>query len=143
MLWELLISVLVSLAVHLLTAYLFVQKALLGADGVIYAMIAYFAVFAGLNFVFLSRNLKYRQSWLSGVAFPAAAAVVSGLAVMLIGRFMLEPAGAVVTIITGIVAGVFLDLTMLMILRVIGEEELSRMPFGFFFIMFGKNIGVL
>ncbi len=48
-----------------------------------------------------------------------------------------------VTIITGIVAGVFLDLTMLMILRVIGEEELSRMPFGFFFIMFGKNIGVL
>ena len=133
----------VSLAVHLLTAYLFVQKALLGADGVIYAMIAYFAVFAGLNFVFLSRNLKYRQSWLSGVAFPAAAAVVSGLAVMLIGRFMLEPAGAVVTIITGIVAGVFLDLTMLMILRVIGEEELSRMPFGFFFIMFGKNIGVL
>ncbi len=143
MLWELLISVLVSLAVHLLTAYLFVQKALLGADGVIYAMIAYFAVFAGLNFVFLSRNLKYRQSWLSGVAFPAAAAVVSGLAVMLIGRFMLEPAGAVVTIITGIVAGVFLDLTMLMVLRVIGEEELSRMPFGFFFIMFGKNIGVL
>ncbi len=114
------------------------QKALLGADGVIYAMIAYFAVFAGLNFVFLSRNLKYRQSWLSGVAFPAAAAVVSGLAVMLIGRFMLEPAGAVVTIITGIV-----DLTMLMVLRVIGEEELSRMPFGFFFIMFGKNIGVL
>lgn len=106
-------------------------------------MIAYFAVFAGLNFVFLSRNLKYRQSWLSGVAFPAAAAVVSGLAVMLIGRFMLEPAGAVVTIITGIVAGVFLDLTMLMVLRVIGEEELSRMPFGFFFIMFGKNIGVL
>ena len=49
----------------------------------------------------------------------------------------------VVTIITGIVAGVFLDLTMLMVLRVIGEEELSRMPFGFFFIMFGKNIGVL
>ena len=65
------------------------------------------------------------------------------MAVILIGKFMLEPAGAAVTLLTGIVAGVFLDVTMLMILRVIGEEELSRIPLGFFFIMFGKNIGVL
>lgn len=143
MLWELFISVLVSVVVHMLVAYLFVQKALLGADGVLYAMIAYFAVLAALTFLFLVRNLKYRQNWLSGVAFPLAAACVSGVVVMLIGRFMLEPAGAVATIAAGIVAGVFLDLTMLMILRVIGEEELSRMPLGFFFIMFGKNIGVL
>lgn len=143
MLRELLLSTLVSMAVHVLVAYLFVQKALLGADGLIYALIAYFAVFCVMNFLFLSRNLRYRPNWLSGIAFPAAAAVVSGVVVMLVGRFMLEPAGAVVTILTGIVAGVFLDLTLLMILRVIGEEELSRIPLGFFFIMFGKNIGVL
>lgn len=143
MLWELFISVAASLLIHLLIAYLFVQKALLGAEGIIYAMIAYFAVFMVLNFLFLSRNLKYRQDWLAGVAFPLVAASISGAVVMLIGKFMLEPAGAAVTIIAGIVAGVFLDLTLLMILRVIGEEELSRMPLGFFFIMFGKNIGVL
>lgn len=141
--WELLVSVVASLLIHLLIAYLFVQKALLGAEGIIYALIAYFAVFMVLNFLFLSRNLKYRQDWLAGVAFPLVAASISGAVVMLIGKFMLEPAGAVVTIIAGIVAGVFLDLTLLMILRVIGEEELSRMPLGFFFIMFGKNIGVL
>ena len=116
---------------------------MLGADGIIYALIAYFAVFAVLNFLFLSRNLKYRQNWLSGVVFPLAAAIVSGAAVILIGKFMLEPAGAAVTILTGIAAGLFLYVTMLMILRVIGEEELSRIPLGFFFIMFGKNIGVL
>lgn len=143
MIKELLLSVFVSLVIHIVIAYLFVQKALLGADGIIYALIAYFAVFAVLNFLFLSRNLKYRQNWLSGVAFPLAAAIVSGAAVILIGKFMLEPAGAVVTILTGITAGVFLYVTMLMILRVIGEEELSRIPLGFFFIMFGKNIGVL
>lgn len=143
MIRELLLSVLVSLVIHIIIAYLFVQKALLGADGIIYALIAYFAVFAVLNFLFLSRNLKYRQNWLSGVAFPLAAAMVSGIAVVLIGKFMLEPAGAVVTILTGITAGIFLYVTMLMVLRVIGEEELSRIPLGFFFIMFGKNIGVL
>lgn len=143
MLKELFLSVFVSMAVHIVIAYLFVQKALLGADGIIYALIAYFALFAALNFLFVTRNLKYRQNWLAGVAFPAAAACVSGLAVMLIGRFMLEPAGAAVTILSGTVAGVFLYITLLMILRVIGEEELSRIPLGFFFIMFGKNIGVL
>ena len=143
MLRELFVSILASMIVHILVAYLFVQKALLGADGIIYALIAYFAVFCVMNFLFISRNLRYQPGWFTCVAFPAAAAVVSGLVVMLIGRFMLEPAGAAVTILTGIVAGIFLDLTMLMILRVIGEEELSRIPLGFFFIMFGKNIGVL
>lgn len=143
MLRELFLSAFVSMAAHVLIAFLFVQKALLGADGIIYALIAYFALFAALNFLFIIRNLKYRPNWLSGMAFPAAAACVSGLVVMLIARFMLEPAGAVVTILSGIVAGVFLYITLLMILRVIGEEELSRIPLGFFFIMFGKNIGVL
>lgn len=143
MLWELFLSVGISLLVHILVAYLFVQKALLGADGIIYALISYFAVFCALNFLFVSRNLKYRQNWLSGFAFPLAAACVSGGVVLLIDKFMLEPAGAAVTILAGIVAGVFLYLTILMVLRVIGEEELSRMPLGFFFIMLGKNIGVL
>lgn len=143
MLKELFLSVLASTVIHVAVVYLFVQKALLGADGVVYALIAYFAVFGALNFLFISRNLKYRQNWLTGVAFPAAAAGVSGIVVMLIGRFLLEPAGAAVTILAGIVAGVFFYLTMLMILRVVGEEELSRIPLGFFFIMFGKNIGVL
>lgn len=143
MLRELFLSVFASMAVHILIAYLFVQKALLGAEGLVYALIAYFALFAALNFLFVSRNLKYRQNWLSGVAFPAAAACVSGAAVMMICRFMLEPAGAAVTIISGLAAGVLLYITLLMILRVIGEEELSRIPLGFFFIMFGKNIGVL
>lgn len=143
MLRELLISIVASMIVHIFVAYLFVQKALLGADGIIYALIAYFAVFCVLNFLFLGRNLNYQPNWFSGIVFPAASAIVSGLVVMLIGKFMLEPAGAAATILTGIVAGVFLDLTMLMILRVVGEEELSRIPLGFFLIMFGKNIGVL
>lgn len=143
MLKELFLSTAASVFIHVLTAYLFVQKAYMGADGIIYAMIVFFALYGGLNFFFLSRNLKYRQDWFNGVVFPAAAAVVSGIAVMLAERFLLEPVGAALTILIGIVAGLFLYITFLMILRVIGEAELSRMPLGFFFIMFGKNIGVL
>ncbi len=143
MLKELFLSTIISVFAHVLMAYLFVQKAYLGADGIIYALIIFFALYGGLNFYFLSRNLKYRQDWFSGVIFPAAAAIVSGVAVMLAERFLLEPVGAVLTIVIGIVAGLFFYITFLMVLRVIGEAELSKMPLGFFFIMFGKNIGVL
>lgn len=132
-----------SLVIHWLTAYLLVQKLLLGADGIIYALIISFAANGALNFFFISRNLKYRQEWIRGVAFPGAAACVSGVVVMLVNRLLFESVGGFLTILIGVLAGLFFYVTFLMILKVIGEEELSRIPLGFFFIMLGKNIGVL
>lgn len=143
MLRELLLTTVVSLLAHTLIVYLFVQKALLGADGVIYALIAFFALYGGLNFFFVSRNLKYRQDWLGGIVFPAAAAGVSGVVVMIMSSLLLEPVGGALTMLIGILVGLFFYITFLMILKVIGEAELSRIPLGFFFIMLGRNIGVL
>ncbi len=132
-----------SLLVHVAAAYLLVQKALLGADGVIYSLILFWAVHTVLSFGLLCRHLKYRQAWITDVAFPAAAACVSGLVVLLLNRLLYEPAGAAVTLIVSCLAGGFLYVTLLMVLRVIGEAELAKMPFGFFFLMLGQNIGVL
>lgn len=143
MMRELLFTTLLSLLVHVLTAYLLVQRAYLGAAGIVYSLIVFFAVYAALNFFFVSRNLKYRQDWIGGIVFPAAAAGVSGVVVGLVNRVLLEQVGGGLTILIGILVGLFLYITFLMILRVIGEAELSRMPLGFFFIMLGKNIGVL
>lgn len=143
MIRELLFTTLISLLIHLLTAYVLVQKALMGADGIVYALIVFFALYSGLDFFFISRNLKYRQDWIGGVVFPAVAAGVSGVVVMVVSRLLLEPLGGALTILIGILVGLFLYITFLMILKVIGEAELSRMPLGFFFIMLGRNIGVL
>ncbi|MDE6847356.1 MAG: polysaccharide biosynthesis C-terminal domain-containing protein [Lachnospiraceae bacterium] len=143
MIRELLFATLISLLVHVLSAYILVQKALMGADGIVYALIVFFALYGGLNFFFISRNLKYRQDWIGGVAFPAVAAGVSGVVVMIVSSLLLEPLGGALTMLAGILVGLFLYITFLMILKVIGEAELSKMPLGFFFIMLGKNIGVL
>ena len=143
MMKELLFTTVLSLFVHVLAAYLLVQKLYLGADGIVYSLIILFAVYAALNFFFISRNLKYRQEWLGGIVFPAVAAGVSGVVVGIVNRLLLETVGDILTILIGILAGLFFYVTFLMILRVIGEAELSRMPLGFFFIMLGKNIGVL
>lgn len=143
MMRELLAATLISLIIHAASAYLLVQRALLGVNGVLYSLIIFFAVYAVLDFVLVSRSLKYRQEWFGGVLFPAAAAGVSGAAVGLTAHFLLEPLGAVPTILIGVLVGLFFYVTFLMILRVIGEAELSRLPLGFFFIMLGRNIGVL
>lgn len=143
MLRELFFTTLISLLIHVLIAYLLVQRAYLGAEGLVYSLIAFFAVYAALNFFFVSRNLKYRQEWIGGVVFPAIAAAVSGVVVGVVNRVLYESVGGGLTILIGIVVGLFFYITFLMILRVIGEAELSRIPLGFFFIMLGKNIGVL
>lgn len=143
MIRELIFTALISLLVHVLAAYILAQKALMGSEGIVYALIVFFALYAGLNFFFISRNLKYRQEWISGVVFPAAAAGVSGVVVRIVSSLLLEPVGGALTILIGVVVGVLLYITFLMILKVIGEAELSRIPLGFFFIMLGKNIGVL
>ena len=143
MMRELFFTTVISLLIHVLAAFLLVQRAYLGAEGLVYSLIAFFAVYAGLNFFFVSRNLKYRQEWIGGVVFPAAAAAVSGVVVGVVNRVLYESVGGGLTILIGVVVGVLLYITFLMILRVIGEAELSRMPLGFFFIMLGKNIGVL
>ena len=143
MMRELLLTTLVSLLIHVLFAYLLVQRAYLGADGIVYSLIIFLAVYAALNFFFVSRNLKYRQEWIRGVVFPAVSAAVSGVVVGLVNHLLFEQVGGGLTILVGILTGLFFYITFLMILRVIGEAELSRIPLGFFFIMLGKNIGVL
>lgn len=140
---ELFLATALSLAVHVLAAYILVQKALLGADGIVYALILSFALYGGLNFFFVIRNLKYQPEWLGGIVFPAAAAGVSGVVVALVSRLLLESVGGALTLLIGILTGLFFYITFLMILRVIGEAELSRIPLGFFFIMLGRNLGVL
>lgn len=140
---ELLITTVISLVIHVLAAYLMIQKAMMGADGVVYSLILFFLSETVLGFLLVSRNLKYRQEWITDVTFPAAAACVSGLVVLLLNKLLFGSVGAAITIVIGCLAGVFLYIMLLMVLKVIGEAELSRMPFGFFFLMLGRNMGIL
>lgn len=140
---ELLITTVISLVIHVLAAYLMIQKAMMGADGVVYSLILFFLSETVLGFLLVSRNLKYRQEWITDVAFPAVAACVSGLVVLLLNKLLFGSVGAAITIVIGCLAGVFLYIMLLMVLKVIGEAELSRMPFGFFFLMLGRNMGIL
>ncbi|MDD6811702.1 MAG: polysaccharide biosynthesis C-terminal domain-containing protein [Lachnospiraceae bacterium] len=140
---ELFLSCLIALAVHLAAVYLLVRKALLGGNGVVYSVILFTGVLAVLCFLFLARKLKYRQEWVIPVAFPALAACVAGLVVMLLNKLLLGMAGELLTILVSCLVGTVLYVILLMVLRVLNEGEIAKFPFGSLFITLGRMIGVL
>lgn len=143
MLKEHTLIVLIALLVHIFLLYLLVRKSLLGIDGVVISMLLFYAAYAVLGFLLLQHTKSCRIDWLHSLIFPAAAACLSGLLVLLISRLLLDSAGGLVTLVVGLVAGFLTDMLLLMVLQVVTENDLARMPFGAFFILIGQNTGIL
>lgn len=142
MIGELLLVTAVSFAVHLAAGFFLTQRGHMGVEGLLCALILFFGVYLAGAFYFLNKKLKYRQDWLM-LVFPLAAAAVSGLVVYLLNRLLYQTVGAFFTILIALPVGLFLYILGLMLLRVIGEAELQKIPLGFLFIAIGKNIGML
>lgn len=140
---DLFLTAAASFAVHLLLAWVLLRQMQMGMDGMFCSLILFFGVYMVCAFLLLNRRIKYKTDWLSGVAFPFAAAAISGVAVYLIAKALIDMAGNALTILIALLLGLFLYIFLLMLLRVIGEAELHEIPLGFLFILLGRNIGVL
>lgn len=140
---ELFLTAAASFAVHLLLVWALLRQMQMGMDGLLCALILFFGVYMVCAFLLLSRRIKYRTDWLTGLAFPFAAAAVSGVTVYLIVKALIDIAGNALTILIALLVGLFFYIFLLMLLRVIGEAELHEIPLGFLFILLGRNIGVL
>ncbi len=140
---ELFLAAAASFAIHLAAAYFMTQRAHMGVDGLLSALLLFFGIYLAGSFVLLNKRIKCQLDWMRGVLFPLAAAAVSGLIVYLLNRLLFTSAGAVFTILTALPIGLFIYIFLLMVLRVIGEAELQDMPLGFLFILIGRNIGIL
>ena len=140
---ELFLAVTASFVVHLVTAYFLVQRAHMGVEGLLCALILFFGIYMAASFAFLNRRVKYRPEWISDIVFPFAASAVSGVIVYLIKLVLSDIAGDGVTILVALIAGVFFHILILMLLRVIGEAQLHEIPFGGLFILIGRSVGVL
>lgn len=139
---EFLISFAISFILHLASLFVMLRVNLMGAGGIVYSVIIFITVLAVLCFVFIVRNLKYRQEWFYSVLFPALSACVAGLLVMLLKKLLLPVVGNLLTILVSGVIALILYILLLMILRVLNEGELSRLPFGNLWISLGRMIGI-
>lgn len=140
---ELLLTAAGAFVVHLLLAWFLLRKMHMGMDGLLCALILFFGVYMVCAYVLLNRHVKFKMDWFSGLAFPFAAAAVSGILVYLIAMALADLAGNALTILIALLVGLFFYIFLLMLLRVIGEAELHEIPLGFLFILLGRNIGVL
>lgn len=140
---EFLIALAVSVILHLAALFLMVRVGLMGVEGVVYSLIIFVGTLAVLCFIFVARRLKYRQEWLYSFLFPALSACIAGLVAMLLKKLLLAAVGNLATLlISGLIAAV-LYIIFLMVLRVLDEGELSRLPFGNLWITLGRMIGVI
>lgn len=140
---ELLLTAAGAFVVHLLLAWFLLRKMHMGMDGLLCALILFFGVYMVCAYVLLNRHVRFKTDWFSGLAFPFAAAAVSGILVYLIAMALADLAGNALTILIALLVGLFCYIFLLMLLRVIGEAELHEIPLGFLFILLGRNIGVL
>ncbi len=140
---EFLISLTAAFALHIAALVVLVRVRLMGAEGIIYSLIIFTAALAILCFIFMSRQLKYRQEWLYSCLFPVLAACISGLVAMLVKKLMPVAAGSVLTILVSAVVAYILYILLLIILRVAAEEELMKLPLGSLWISLGRMIGVM
>ena len=140
---EFLISFAISFVLHIAALFLMLKVYLMGTEGIVYSVIIFIGVLAVLCFVFITRNLKYRQDWLYSVLFPALSACVSGLLVMLLKKLLLPVAGNILTLLVSAVVAAVLYILLLMILRVVNEAELSKLPLSNLWISLGRMIGVM
>ena len=140
---EFFISLVVSFVLHIAALFLMLRVTLLGAEGIVYSLIIFIGLLAVLCFIFMIRSFNYRQEFIFSILFPVLSACIAGLLVMLLKKLLLPVIGNLLTLLVSGVVAVFLYILLLMILRVIDGEEISKLPFSNLWISLGRMIGVL
>ena len=92
--------------------------------------VIYFVLLTVAGFLFVGKELSYRQDWIRGVAIPTALAAVTGVITMLINRFLTPAAGRLTGTLVCIVAGVLCYVILLLASRNMREEELNGSMMG-------------
>lgn len=95
---ELLLTSAGAFVVHLLLAWFLLRKMHMGMDGLLCALILFFGVYMVCAYVLLNRHVKFKTDWFSGLAFPFAAAAVSGILVYLIAMALTDLVGNALSI---------------------------------------------
>jgi hypothetical protein len=104
-----------------------------------YADFVMFLVMGGMGFWEIMRMLHYRHSWISNFVVPLICSAVAALIVFFLNMVLINVIGEILTILVGCLAGGFLYLLFLLILRGIYEYEVERIPGGGFVLVIARG----
>lgn len=138
------VSALLALIIHVIVLALCVGVFDMGIYGVLVAYISFALVISLMNSFALSRVTGYRQEYMRSFLMPAAAAAVMGFAVY--GAYKLSMnflEQKIISCVIAIAIGVIIYLIVLLLLRVVDENDVRSFPKGELLIRLFKKLHLL
>lgn len=128
-----------SLLVHLAVMGILISSTGLGVMAIAISNLVGSIVLAVMSFLMVSRSIQYHQEWIRNVAIPAVSAAAAGLLAMLLNRVLSGIMGELFSMLLGMVLALMVYLTLLLVTRNFGEEELNNSFLGRGLIFLGKT----
>lgn len=130
----------IALAVHLLLSFLMVKTAGLGVQGILYAVVVLYGVYAALNAAALLRLVSLRADWGRILGVPVISAGVAGLVLFILNSLLSEKAPGALVCILGLVLGTAVYFVLLIALHGVTERDLRQIPGGGLLILAGRAL---
>lgn len=135
----LILNIVVAIIVHILT-FCFMSYGLnKEMTAVSYADFMMYLVLGAMGFWEIMRMLHYRHNWIQCFVVPLICSGVAALIVFFLNMVLINVIGEILTILVCFVAGGFLYLLFLLILRGIYEYEIERIPGGGFVLLIARG----
>jgi hypothetical protein len=135
----LILNIIVAVIAHVGTFAIMTYVMNKEMTAVSYADFVMFLVMGGMGFWEIMRMLHYRHSWISNFVVPLICSAVAALIVFFLNMVFINVIGEILTILVGCLAGGFLYLLFLLILRGIYEYEVERIPGGGFVLVIARG----
>lgn len=121
----------ISLVIHVALVYLMVRWLNWSAYGLVIGNVTFALVVCALNWAAIGKHLKYRQEVKTTFLLPFAAAVIMGAVAYAVyyGSFALLHSNKI-SLLLSIPLAMLLYGVLVVLFRVVDEEELVEMPFG-------------
>lgn len=124
-----LLTTCISCALQVLAFTLFMNVGKMHIQGIVLADVISMAVYAIANIMLMQRMLRYRQEYIKTFLIPFVASVLAGI-VMFLLQLLVVNMPAMLGFIICFVIGVIVYIVCLLVLKVVGEEELYDLPGG-------------
>lgn len=136
-------NALIALVIHVISLYIMLQYLDLGIYGVVISTIIFSFLMSILNYLSIRKHLNYKQEIKKTFVIPTLCASVMGFAIYLMNRFLVDVLGNDITLFLAIFIGGVIYFILLVLLRGVGQRELSKIPGGHIIIKIARNIGIM
>ncbi|MCR5420074.1 MAG: polysaccharide biosynthesis protein [Lachnospiraceae bacterium] len=120
----------VALVVHIGILFLCIQVLDLKLYGVVISVIGFALIICVLNWISISRYLKYRQEIRKTFVIPLISSAIMGVVIFLMYKFMSKSLSEMLSTIISIVTGVIVYFVALLKLKGVNEHEIRSFPGG-------------